>query len=91
MKLTKITLILCSMVLLTACGVISPSFEPETLKGAQCKKECSHQQLACVTSSYMCDLGYAHCIEACIAIEKISRITAPSVVYSVELPNPPDA
>jgi len=71
MKLGKVILISIFIALLASCA-FAPAFEPTTMAGAQCKKECAHRQQSCGASSYTCDQGYASCLEACIDIDRIS-------------------
>lgn len=67
----SLIIIICS--LMASCA-FAPSYTPTTIEGANCKKECAHKQQSCMASSYTCDKGYASCLEACIDIDRVSKV-----------------
>lgn len=54
--------------------VMAPSFQPTTIEGAKCKKDCAQTMQLCAGSSYTCDRSYAKCIEACVDVENVSKV-----------------
>ena len=68
----KTPLIVAMSVFTLSSCTLAPSFTPNTIEGANCKKECAHKQQSCRASSYTCDQGYASCLEVCLDIERIS-------------------
>lgn len=69
LSLLRSTVILMSMLLITACG----TFEPETIEGAQCKQECSMNMQNCTANEETCETAFGHCIDSCEDIDRLSR------------------